>query len=107
MDNPAIKVLELHLKQLKDVKAFDSLEAEAKHIGEINQIENAIKQIKLCEEFGINGGSLINKLPETGSIHQCFKVAYDNESSKPENWEEVKFDGKSIIFASGDCIVRV
>lgn len=107
MENYAVKLLVTRLTQLQQTKEFDSLEAEAVHFAEVASIEKAIKQLSLCEQHGIADEAVVNVLPETGNIHQCFRVVNDNGSSAPANWQEVKFDSEAILFTSGDCIVRV
>lgn len=107
MLHPAVKILNEHLTSLRNTPPFESLEAEAQHQNTIADIENAIKQIVLCEQYGIHGDAVINKLPETESILQCYKVVHDNGGSDKSQWEEVALDGENILFAPGDCVVRV
>ena len=102
----AIEKLKDYLAELESVVCHSSLEEKANHIGKINIVKTAINQLELCNKYEINGGSLMYKLPQTPSIHHTFKVAYDNESSNPENWEEVTFNGQQITLESGDIIVR-
>lgn len=104
--NPAIEKLELFLTELESITDFDSLEAKAEHIGKINLVKNAIGQIELCEKHQIISGSLVSVLPETESPNFCYVVAHENESSNPENWEEVKFENRTIQFSGGDLVIR-
>lgn len=104
--NPAVLVLESHLKLLSEKTIFESLEQKAEHFGTIIQIKDAIAQLKLCANYGINGSSIVNVLPETPSIEHQFVVAYQNESTNPENWTEVLFDNRQIWFSPGDLLVR-
>ena len=104
--NPAVVVLETHLKALEEKSDFQSLEEKAEHIGLITQIKDSIAQLNLCDKYGITGSSLINVLPETSSIEHQFVVAYQNESTSPENWQEVFFNNRQIWFSSGDLVVR-
>ncbi|MBQ4864777.1 hypothetical protein J8L98_24125, partial [Pseudoalteromonas sp. MMG013] len=102
----AISVLQNHLVELDKKIEFGSLEEKAEHIGIILQIKDSIAQLNLCEKHGITGGSLVNVLPETATIEHQFVVAYQNESTNPENWEEVLFNNRQIWFSSGDLVVR-
>ncbi|MCE2573904.1 hypothetical protein [Motilimonas eburnea] len=104
--NPAILKLTSYIQELEEKTEFDTLEEKAEHIGLIIQIKDAIGQLELCEKHGITGGSLVNELPETCTIHHQFVVAHQNESTNPENWEEVLFNGRQIWFSSGDLVVR-
>ncbi|GAB5387011.1 MAG: hypothetical protein Alis3KO_41340 [Aliiglaciecola sp.] len=106
MTNPAIEKLNEYIFELERVTDFSSIQEKAEHIGQINLIKDAVKQLQLCEEFEVSGGSLFSKLPETASIHHCYKVVYENESSNPSNWEEVLFNGQQLTFSAGDLIVR-
>ena len=104
--NPAITKLNEFLSELKSVNDFPSLEDKAEHIGLMNIIKSAIGQIDLCEKFGINAGSLVSVLPETENPNFCYLAVHENESSKAEDWEQVMFDGKQIIFSGGDLVIR-
>jgi len=104
--NPAISVLERHSKELEAKSDFDTLEAKAEHIGLAIQVKEAIAQLRLCEKHGITGSSLVNQMPQTPTKEHQFVLAYQNESTNPENWEEVLFDNRQIWFSSGDLIVR-
>lgn len=107
MTNPAIALIQERIDSLNQIDQFSSQEEEANHIDELAQLDNAIKQLTLCQAFGINGDAVINALPETGNIHHCYRVAVDNGSNHIGQWDEVKFNNERIIFAAGDCIVRV
>lgn len=104
--NPAITKLNEFLSELKSVNDFSSLEEKAEHIGLMNIIKSAIGQIDLCEKFGINAGSLVSVLPETENPNICYLAVHENESSKAEDWEQVMFDGKQVIFSGGDLVIR-
>ncbi len=104
--NPAIEKLYEYLSELNAVVEFDCLEAKAEHIGLINQIKSSIGQLELCESFGINAGSLVSVLPETENPNFCYLAVHENESSNPENWEEVIFDGRQVQFSGGDLVIR-
>ena len=104
--NPAIKILVEYLAQLKTIDEFCSIQEKANHIGKMNQIDTAIQQIQLCEKNGILGGSIINKLPNSTDIHFQYVIAHENESSNPEDWEEVLFKGRQIRLNGGDLVVR-
>lgn len=104
--NPAIEKLEQYLVELKAMSGFASLEAKAEHIGLMNQIDTAIGNLKLCDRYGIFPGSLVSVLPETENQHCCYLVVHEDESSSPENWEAVKFDGRQIQFNGGDLVIR-
>ncbi|MBQ4829985.1 hypothetical protein J8L84_11920 [Alteromonas sp. MMG017] len=104
--NPAIEKLNEYLAELNAVEEFASLEVKAEHIGLINQIKSSIGQLELCEKFGINAGSLVSVLPETESPNFCYLTVHENESSNPENWEEVIFEGQQIQFSGGDLVIR-
>lgn len=66
----------------------------------------AVDKLSLCENYGITGGSLINQLPGTDDIHQCFKIAHGCESSDSCNWVEVEFENRKITLESGDIVIR-
>lgn len=104
--NPAITKLNEYLAELNKVIDFVSIEAKAEHIGLINQIKSSIGQLQLCDEFGINASSLVSVLPETESPNFCYLTVHENESSTPENWEEVIFEGQQIQFSGGDLVIR-
>jgi hypothetical protein len=104
--NPAISILQKHVVELEKKIDFDSLEGKAEHLGMIIQIEDSINQLALCEKYGITGGSLVNVMPETSSIHHQFVLAHQNESTNPEDWEEVLFNNRQIWFSSEDLVVR-
>ncbi len=106
MNNPAIEKLKEYLKELETVISFNSIEAKAEHIGLMNQIKVSIGQLQLCEKYGINSGSLVSVLPETENPHFCYLAVHENESSSPENWEEVIFNGQKIQFNGGDLVIR-
>ncbi|OMH37993.1 hypothetical protein [Motiliproteus sp. MSK22-1] len=73
---PAIEKLTQFLVELEASKDFGSLEEEVDHIGVINQVRDAIGQLKLCEKHGITGGSLVSVLPETGNPNFCYLVVH-------------------------------
>lgn len=104
--DPAITRLNEYLMELEKVTDFKSIEDKANHIGIINQLKNSIGLLELCEKNQISAGSLVNQLPETDDPNLNFVVAYQNESTNPENWEEVLFDGKPVWLSSGDLVVR-
>lgn len=104
--NPAIQKLKQYLAELEEICFFDSIEAKAEHIGLMNQVRNSIGQIELCEKFNINSGSLVSVLPETESPNLCYLAVHENESSNPENWEEVIFNGQQIQLSGGDLVIR-
>lgn len=104
--NPAIEKLKEYLAELNALDEFASIEVKAEHIGLINRIKSSISQLELCEKFGINAGSLVSVLPETESPNFCYLAVHENESSNPENWEEVIFEGQQIKFSSGDLVIR-
>ena len=104
--NPAILKLQEYLTELNSVCEFKSIEEKAEHIGLINQIEVAIGNLKLCEKHEIYPGSLVSIMPETEDPNFSYLVVHDNESSYPENWEEVIFNGQQIQFSCGDLVIR-
>ena len=104
--NPAINNLNEYLVELESITEFDSIEKKAEHFGVINQVRNSIGQIELCEKNEINASSLVNQLPEVESEEFCYIVAEQNESTNPENWTEVLFQGQQIWLSAGDLIVR-
>ncbi len=104
--NPAIEKLGEYLVELSAVKDFESIEAKAEHLGLINQIKSSICQLQLCDKFGINAGSLVSVLPKTENPNFCYLAVHENESSNPENWEEVVFEGQQIQFSGGDLVIR-
>ena len=106
MKNPAIRKLEKYLEELESSHEFDSLEEKAEHIGLINQIRSSIGQLQICEKYGIESGSLVSVLPETENPNFCYLAVHENESSNPENWEEVIFNGQRIQFSGGDLVIR-
>ena len=104
--NPAIQKLEEYLVELNKVSEFKSIEEKATHIGLINQIDVAIGNLKLCEKYEIYPGSLVSIMPETEDPNFLYLVVHENESSNPENWEEVLFKGQQIQFSGGDLVIR-
>ena len=104
--NPAIEKLHNYLAEIEAVNDSESFEAMAAHIGIINQVKSAIGKLELCDKFGINAGSLVSVLPETESPNFCYLAVHENESSNPENWEEVIFEGQQIQFSGGDLVIR-
>ncbi|EMK3376747.1 hypothetical protein V8073_004856 [Vibrio parahaemolyticus] len=104
--NPAIKQLKKYIVELEAINEFDSIEEQAENIGLIIQIKSSIKQLELCEKYGINGGSLVSVLPETGDPNICYLAVYENESSNSSNWEEVIFNGQQIQLSGGDLLIR-
>ena len=104
--NPAIEKLQIYLAELEGVDEFASIEAKAEHIGLINQIKSSIGQLELCDKYGINSGSLVSVLPETENPNFCYLAVHENESSNPENWQEVIFEGRQIQFSGGDLVIR-
>ncbi len=104
--NPAIEKLSEYLAELNEAKEFSSVEVKAEHIGLINQIKSSISQLELCEKFGINAASLVSVLPETENSNFCYLAVHENESSNPENWEEVIFEGQQVQFSGGDLVIR-
>jgi len=104
--NPAIMKLNECLAELDAASEFSSVEEKAEHIGLINQIKSSIGQLELCEKYGINAASLVSVLPETESPNFCYLAVHENESSSPENWEEVIFEGQQIQFSGGDLVIR-
>jgi hypothetical protein len=103
---PAIQNLKLYLAELERAVSFDSIEDKAEHIGLQNQIKASIGQLELCEQFGINSASLVSVLPETENPNFCYLAVHENESTNPENWEEVIFNGRQIQFSGGDLVIR-
>ncbi len=101
----AIEILIENLEMLKQVDEFSSIEKKAEHYGLMNRLEMAIDQLRLCDKYEITGGSLVNQLPDHG-LHFCYKVVHENESSDPQNWEEVLFEGKQITLSAGDLVIR-
>jgi len=104
--NPAIEKLQEYLLQLESVEDFGSIEEKANHIGNINLVKNSIAQLALCEKYEINGGSLVSVLPETETPNFLYLAVHENESSNPENWEEVIFNGQQVRFGGGDLVIR-
>ena len=104
--NPAINKLKEYLATLQAITEFESLNKKAEHIGLINQIDTAIGNLELCEKHGIVPGSLISVLPETENPNLSYLVVHENESSNPENWEEVIFNGQQVLFSGGDLVIR-
>ena len=104
--NPEIVKLNEYLTELSAVNDFASIEAKAEHHGLINQIKSSIGQLQICDKFSINAGSLVSVLPETENPNFCYLAVHENESSNPENWEEVIFEGQQIQFSGGDLVIR-
>ncbi|AQA17458.1 hypothetical protein BST95_03605 [Halioglobus japonicus] len=105
--NPAIDKLKDYLVELQSTEALGSIADRAEHIGLINRIDTAIQQLELCESYGITGGSKFFTLPGTGDPnYDNYVVAHDCESHRPENWEEVLFDGRSIRLQQGDLVIQ-
>jgi hypothetical protein len=104
--NPAIIKLREYLAELESRDAFPSIEEKAIHYGLIIQIKESIGQLELCEKHELTSGSLVSVLPESSSVHHQYIAAHQNESTAPENWEEVLFDGKQIWFSGGHILIR-
>ena len=104
--NPAIEKLQSYLIELEAFNDFSSIEAKAEHLGLINQIKSSIGKLELCENYGINSESLVCVLPETENPNFCYLAVHENESSNPENLEEVIFGGQKIQFSGGDLVIR-
>ena len=104
--NPAIEKLREYLAELESVNEFESIQSKAEHIGNINLVKSSIGQLELCGKYGINAGSLVSVLPETENPNFCYLAVHENESSNPEDWEEVKFEGRQVLFSGGDLVIR-
>ena len=105
--NPAVRKLQEYINELQKMNSFSDIKEKANHLGLINQVDTAIKQIELCEKYGIVGGSKAFQLPGTGNPNfDNFVIAWDCESHHPANWQEVKFDGRSIRFQEGDVVIQ-
>jgi hypothetical protein len=102
----AIDVIKEKLSELRERTQFDSIEEKSEHYGLINRYEMAIDRLNLCESYRITGGSIVNQLPDSGDIHQCFKVVHECESSDPCNWIEVEFENRKITLEGGDIVIR-
>ncbi len=104
--NPATEKLEQYLSELEAINTFDSIEAKAEHFGLMNQIRSSIGQLNLCDKYGINAESLVSVLPETENPNFCYLAVHENESSNPEDWEEVLFNKQQVQFSGGDLVIR-
>ena len=83
-----------------------TVEERASLEGRKNHIDTAIKLLELCTQFGIVPGSIIKTLPATENQHFQYVVAAMNESSNPENWEEVFFNGQPFWLDGGDLLIK-
>ncbi len=103
--NPAIEKLKVWIEELDARSEFSSIEEKAEHTGLINQIDTAIKSIKLCDKWGIYPMSIIKELPETNVTE--YRIVDDGESGDKRYWEEVIFDnGKPIYLQGGDLVIK-
>ena len=83
-----------------------AVEDKADRIGQINEIDSAIKLLRKCDSLGIVPGSLVKQLPDTDSPEFQFVVAHMNESTNSDAWEEVLFDGHQFWLDSGDLLIK-
>ena len=91
-------IVELELKN-----DFSSLEEKANNIGLINQIKLAIKQIQICEKWGIYPSSIIKQLPPTEVTE--YRIMDDGESNDRKYWKEVSFENAPNFYLSGGDLV--
>ena len=89
--------------------SFGSIQEKANHIGLLNSIEMAIKQLELCRTYGINPGSWFCVFPEEvpGYSEPGFRVVCDRETHHPSGWMELTFPvhGK-VLFRGGDLAIK-
>ncbi|CAN5358131.1 hypothetical protein BH09VER1_BH09VER1_29060 [soil metagenome] len=88
---------------------FNSIEEKANHIGLVNSIEVAIKQLELCRTYGINPGSWVCVFPEEvpGYSQPMFRVVCDGEGNDPAGWKELSFAGRGKVrFHGGDLAIK-
>ncbi len=102
-----------HLEQwkleLSTRTSFDSTEDKADHIGLMNSIEVAIKQLGLCRTYGINPSSWFCVFPErvSGYSQPMFRVVCDGEGDHPSAWKELSFaDHGKVKFHGGDLAIK-
>ncbi len=103
----------IHLQQwrmeLSVRTSFDSIQHKADHIGLMNSIEVAIKQLELCRTYGINPGSWFCVFPERvpGYSYPEFRVVHDCDGDDPCGWKELSFpDHNKVRFHSGDLAIK-
>ena len=103
----AIRLLEEELSSLKaEANSNETTSEKAARIGAINKIDSAISLLNICSKHGINAGSIVKALPDHGDVNFQFIVAHMNESTNPENWEEVLFDGEQFWLDGGDLVIK-
>jgi hypothetical protein len=88
---------------------FHSIQEKAEHIGLVNSIEVAIKQLELCRTYGINPGSWFCVFPEkiSGYSQPMFRVVCDGEGDDPAGWKEMSFAGHGKVrFHGGDLAIK-
>ncbi len=95
--------------ELSALTRFDSIQEKTEHIGLLNSIEVAVKQLELCRTYGINPNSWFCVFPEriSGYSEAKFRVVCENETHHPSGWEEVSFpDRGQISFHGGDLAIK-
>lgn len=104
------------IRHLEDWKAtlgetveFASIQEKAEHLGLLNSIEVAIKQLRLCDQYGINPGAWFCVFPTEvpGYSQPMFKVVCDNETNDSKSWSEVRFEQRgTVTFHAGDLAIK-
>jgi hypothetical protein len=104
------KVLE-HLEQwhsdLLKTTEFGSLEERASHIGLLNAVELSLKQLRLCNAYGIFPSARVHVLPEVvrPDYQPEYRLIDDGESNDRDHWKEVLFPNKRTVRLTGGDIV--
>ena len=89
--------------------SFASTQDKADHIGLVNSIEVAIKQLELCRTYGINPSSWFCVFPErvSGYSQPKFRVVCDGEGDDPAGWKEMSFSERGKVqFHGGDLAIK-
>ncbi len=89
--------------------SFDSIQEKAEHIGLMNSIEVAIKQLELCRTYGINPASWFCVFPGKvpGYSYPEFRVVHDCEGDDPCGWRELSFPSRGKVkFHAGDLAIK-
>lgn len=102
-------VIEKLNQWLDEVKS--RLEDDPKNIElheKASQIDIAIKNIQLCEKYGILPKSIIKRLPEQTcrSSSSDYRILEDVETENRDHWVEACINGEPIRLNEGDLVVQ-
>jgi hypothetical protein len=95
--------------ELSKRTVFESIQDKAEHIGLLNSIDVAVKQLELCKTYGINPNSWFCVFPEevSGYSQPMFRVVCDGEGDNPAGWKELSFPERGKVkFHGGDLAIK-